>query len=901
MRIITLLLFITLLYHQIHGTTTEQPTIEPTSPFLCNCSNIGIASTFAILASTYTNTVSGTFIIGDVGYTTGPAVSPTVTGTVHIDDSTYTQAGIDQGTELSFLNSQVCTFTFAAGAIDLSTDITHGSLGLYTPGVYCITGAASVGTSGITLSGEGIFIFRIVGALNTVAASSVTVTSSSICNIWWTPTAATTMGANSQFAGTVIDDAGITIGSTVNWIDARALAFGGTISTSTDTLTLPLCPVTNQPTTSIPTSIEPTSSNPTTKQPTSEIPSSQEPTSHEPTSMEPSTNQPTINVPSSKEPTSSEPTTEHPTTEEPSTKQPSSSIPSTKQPTSNEPTTEVPTTRHPAAPPTTLPTTEEPSTEYPTTRQPTSEIPSSKQPTSSEPTSTEPTSNQPTTKLPTSKQPTSNEPTSNQPTTQLPTSEVPSSEIPTSNRPTTKQPTTEEPTTRHPAAPPTTIPTTEEPSTVKPTTKQPTSEIPTTKLPTSMEPSTHKPTTMEPSTKQPTSMEPSTNQPTSKRPTSHEPTTIEPTTEYPSSMEPNTIQPTSEKPATRHPAAPPTTQPTTKEPTTTQPTSRIPTSKQPTSNEPTTNNPTTSQPTSNHPSTNKPTLLQPVTHPITEPTSQPSKSPRIDDDCDCDDDCHDIPYEWEMNHYSYEHTRISDTSIQCDTTLDCFVYYSNDTSSPLLLWCKSGYKCIHGYCHLMGGDSPCRRIERCNEKNRTCHKRNCTNNEVCDDGIFCNGKEVCFNGYCQVIRKSSCRGICNESSKTCLLPSLLSQWHDRHYESTYDKSSNIQYTLSKDTYESVDYRQLHTSSQVEVISISVSSTNQNEVSSFTTNSNPPPTVVDDDDGHFHWKEEFTFDFLIFGLVLASVFLVIILVGFLWTRQSNPSSFGVNDYNIKVTT
>jgi hypothetical protein len=202
---------------------------------------LGAATTFGILGSTYTNTAIGTTINGDIGYTTGPAVAPTVNGATHAADGTYNQAGIDQGNALANLNNQACTFTFAPGAIDLAIDTTHGPIGVYTPGVYCTLGAASIGTSGITLNGAGTFIFRVNGALTTAANSAVTLANgASACDVFWTPTAATTLGANSTFVGTNIDASGITIGSTVSRT-GRSLAFGGTVTTNADTMTVPAC------------------------------------------------------------------------------------------------------------------------------------------------------------------------------------------------------------------------------------------------------------------------------------------------------------------------------------------------------------------------------------------------------------------------------------------------------------------------------------------------------------------------------------------------------------------------------------------------------------------------------------------------------------------------------------
>jgi type VI secretion system secreted protein VgrG len=224
------------------------PVSAATSP------GIGAANSFNILSSSYVNTVAGTTISSDLGYTTGPAVAPTVGGTTHVADSAYNQAGIDQGNALSALSSQPCSFNFAPGPIDLASDTTHGPVGVYTPGVYCMSGAASIGGGGtITLTGGGTYIFRMDGTLTSSANSKVVLAGgASACDVWWTPTQATTLGANSTFAGTDIDASGITIGDVVTW-QGQALAFGGTVSTSRDTISSPVCAASRSATPSTPT------------------------------------------------------------------------------------------------------------------------------------------------------------------------------------------------------------------------------------------------------------------------------------------------------------------------------------------------------------------------------------------------------------------------------------------------------------------------------------------------------------------------------------------------------------------------------------------------------------------------------------------------------------------------
>ena len=215
--------------------------IGPSTAFAATTPSLGAAATYGVLGGTFTRNIGVTAITGDLGYTTlSGSGSHTVTGTDYGVGAPTPQARTDAGTALTNLNSQACTFTFASGAINLATDTTHGAIGVYTPGVYCTTGAgaASIGTGGITLSGSGTYIFKVNGALTSVDNSNVTLANgASSCDVFWAPIAATTLGANTTFKGTIIDNANaITVGSLTAWI-GRALSLGaGTVTTDTNTI-----------------------------------------------------------------------------------------------------------------------------------------------------------------------------------------------------------------------------------------------------------------------------------------------------------------------------------------------------------------------------------------------------------------------------------------------------------------------------------------------------------------------------------------------------------------------------------------------------------------------------------------------------------------------------------------
>ena len=211
--------------------------------FAATTPSLGAAASYGILASRFINTSASTTINGDVGFTTGPAQAPLGTHTFYGSGYPYSTAGTDQGSALATgLATQPCTFTFIDATINLSSEDGTGgigtttpiSAGVYSPGVYCTqaTQAASIEAGGITLQGAGTYIFRILGALTSADGADVTLTGASACDVFWTPTGATSLGPNNTFAGTVIDDADITVGGTTTW-SGRALAFGGDVTTGT--------------------------------------------------------------------------------------------------------------------------------------------------------------------------------------------------------------------------------------------------------------------------------------------------------------------------------------------------------------------------------------------------------------------------------------------------------------------------------------------------------------------------------------------------------------------------------------------------------------------------------------------------------------------------------------------
>ncbi|NBB93545.1 MAG: DUF3494 domain-containing protein [Gammaproteobacteria bacterium] len=211
------------------------PALTQTAP------NLGQTSSFAIVSDTFTNTTPGTVVEGDVCFTTGPVVAPTVNGSQQTPCPA--QVGLDQDSARSELDAQSCTPLGAAVALD-TVSVGGGPPGEFPPGCYSSTGAMSITTGGtVTLTGDGVYIFRPDGALNSGANSRV-MTANGACSdsVFWTPSGGTTIGANAAFVGTVFRGTAaglsITLGDSAS-LEGRALAYGSTVTTDNNVIAVP--------------------------------------------------------------------------------------------------------------------------------------------------------------------------------------------------------------------------------------------------------------------------------------------------------------------------------------------------------------------------------------------------------------------------------------------------------------------------------------------------------------------------------------------------------------------------------------------------------------------------------------------------------------------------------------
>lgn len=173
--------------------------------------SVGAAQSFAVVGGT-TVTVAGTgsVINGDVGVSPGTAITGIPAGaTVVPPFSTHSNDGAAIAAQSS-TTALYIDLASRGGAIPLGAEL--GGLTL-TPGVYSFSSTANIasGTT-LTLTGGGVYIFKVGSAITANVGSNVALIGGATgCNIFWQVTSAATLNGVT-FAGTVVAQAGVTLG-----------------------------------------------------------------------------------------------------------------------------------------------------------------------------------------------------------------------------------------------------------------------------------------------------------------------------------------------------------------------------------------------------------------------------------------------------------------------------------------------------------------------------------------------------------------------------------------------------------------------------------------------------------------------------------------------------------------
>lgn len=197
---------------------------------------------FAVLAGSTVTSTGPTTVTGNVGVSTGTAVTgllpAQVTGTIY--NATPGPAATAQLDLTTAYNDAAGRTSVPSAVGNVSGDLGGATL---TPGLYNSTSTLGI-TGTLTLNGppNSVFIFQVASSLTTASNSQVALTGGvTAANIFWQVGSSATLGTNSVFNGTILAQASVTLdtGATLN---GRALARTGAVTMDSNTVTNPGAP-----------------------------------------------------------------------------------------------------------------------------------------------------------------------------------------------------------------------------------------------------------------------------------------------------------------------------------------------------------------------------------------------------------------------------------------------------------------------------------------------------------------------------------------------------------------------------------------------------------------------------------------------------------------------------------
>lgn len=190
----------------------------------------------ALAASTVTNT-GPTVINGDVGVSTGTAITgfpPGTATTLRSNDSVAATAKADA----------VISYGFLAGLAN-PVNLTGSNLGgmVLTPGVYFFSSIADI-TGVLTLDGNNqvnpSFVFQIGTALSSADSNSsiITIGGADPSQVYFQVGSSATIGTNSSMIGTIVAWDSVTLKTGAS-LQGRAIALNGAVTLDSNIITIP--------------------------------------------------------------------------------------------------------------------------------------------------------------------------------------------------------------------------------------------------------------------------------------------------------------------------------------------------------------------------------------------------------------------------------------------------------------------------------------------------------------------------------------------------------------------------------------------------------------------------------------------------------------------------------------
>ncbi len=196
---------------------------------------LGTADAFGVLGASAVTNTGPSVVFQDLGVAPGTSITGfppgIVLGTIHNDDAVAMQAQADA----------LAGYNFLAGLAPTGT-LTGQNLGglQLDPGVYFFASSAQM-TGQLTLNFQGMnnamIVFQIGSTLTTASASSVLVINpGSNDQVFWQVGSSATLGTTTDFYGSVIADASVTLNTGADITCGRAIALNGAVTMDTNNI-----------------------------------------------------------------------------------------------------------------------------------------------------------------------------------------------------------------------------------------------------------------------------------------------------------------------------------------------------------------------------------------------------------------------------------------------------------------------------------------------------------------------------------------------------------------------------------------------------------------------------------------------------------------------------------------